>query len=152
MALVVEWIDASALSLLFGMMVLVGLLAETGAFEVAAFSVVRFARGKSYRLLVLLGVTTAFLSAFLDNVTTILLLVPVTIQICSSLNVDPMPYLLTETMLSNVGGAATLIGDPPNIIIGNALPELTFVKFIVYMVRMNAPRPVSLCPRAMMPT
>ena len=133
MATVVTWIDAAALSLLFGMMVLVGVLAETGAFEVAAFSVLRMARGKSYRLLVLLASVTALLSAFLDNVTTILLIVPVTIQICATLNVDAFPYLMAETLMSNIGGAATLIGDPPNIIIGNALPELSFTDFLIYM-------------------
>jgi len=123
-----EW---STLGLLFGMMLLVGELSHTGIFEWCAVRLLMASRGSFNLLMVLLGVLTAVASAFLDNVTTMLLVAPVTIDMCSILGVDPRPYLIGEVLLSNVGGTATLIGDPPNIIIGTSYDEIDFVGFIV---------------------
>lgn len=126
-----EW---STLGLLFGMMLLVGELSNTGIFEWLAVRLLVASKGSFTRLLVLLGLLTAVASAFLDNVTTMLLLAPVTIDMCNILQVDPRPYLISEVILSNVGGAATLIGDPPNIIIGSSFDEVGFVDFIIHVM------------------
>lgn len=123
-----EW---STLGLLFGMMLLVGELSHTGIFEWLSVRLLVSSKGSFRRLLVLLCLLTAVASAFLDNVTTMLLLAPVTIDMCNILQVDPRPYLISEVILSNIGGAATLIGDPPNIIIGSSFDEVGFVDFIV---------------------
>mmetsp|Transcript_6013 Transcript_6013/g.11396 ORF Transcript_6013/g.11396 Transcript_6013/m.11396 type:complete len:821 (+) Transcript_6013:255-2717(+) len=123
-----EW---STLGLLFGMMVLVGELSHTGVFEWLAVRLLVSSKGSFNRLMVLLGLLTALASAFLDNVTTMLLLAPVTIDMCGILGVDPRPYLITEVIMSNIGGTATQIGDPPNIIIGSSFEEVGFVDFIV---------------------
>mmetsp|Transcript_6615 Transcript_6615/g.17022 ORF Transcript_6615/g.17022 Transcript_6615/m.17022 type:complete len:1176 (+) Transcript_6615:142-3669(+) len=131
---VVEWIDEGTLALLFGMMIIVGRLAETGFFQVATARVLPFANQSTYRLVVILCVLTGVLSAFLDNVTTMILLAPITIELAQALQIDPIPLLIAETLFSNVGGAATLIGDPPNIIVGSAFPEITFVDFLANML------------------
>ena len=123
-----EW---STLGLLFGMMLIVGELSHTGVFEWCAVRLMLASKGSFMRLIILLNVLTAVASAFLDNVTTMLLLAPVTIDMCNILNVDPRPYLIGEVILSNIGGTATLIGDPPNIIIGSAFQEIGFVDFII---------------------
>jgi Na+/H+ antiporter NhaD/arsenite permease-like protein len=123
-----EW---STLALLFGMMLIVGELSHTGIFEWLAVRLLVASKGSYNRLMILLSLLTAVASAFLDNVTTMLLVAPVTIDMCSILNVDPRPYLIGEVILSNVGGTATLIGDPPNIIIGSAFEEIGFVDFII---------------------
>ena len=122
-----EW---STLALLFGMMVIVGELSHTGVFERISVKLLMASNGSFNRLMVLLCILTAVASAFLDNVTTMLLVGPVTIDLCSIVGVDPRPYLIGEVLLSNVGGTATLIGDPPNIIIGSAFEEIGFVDFI----------------------
>jgi len=103
-----EW---STLGLLFGMMVLVGELSHTGVFEWLAVRLLVSSKGSFNRLMVLLGLLTALASAFLDNVTTMLLLAPVTIDMCGILGVDPRPYLITEVIMSNIGGTATQIGE-----------------------------------------
>mmetsp|Transcript_3455 Transcript_3455/g.6916 ORF Transcript_3455/g.6916 Transcript_3455/m.6916 type:complete len:916 (-) Transcript_3455:40-2787(-) len=126
-----EW---STLGLLFGMMLLVGELSHTGIFEWCAVRLLMASRGSFKRLIVLLCVLTAVASAFLDNVTTMLLIAPVTIDMCSILDVDPRPYLIGEVILSNIGGTATLIGDPPNIIIGSSFDEIGFVDFILHVL------------------
>jgi len=123
-----EW---STLGLLFGMMLIVGELSHTGIFEWLAVRLLVSSKGSFRRLLVLLCLLTAVASAFLDNVTTMLLLAPVTIDMCNILQVDPRPYLISEAILSNIGGAATQIGDPPNIIIGASFDEVGFVDFII---------------------
>lgn len=128
-----EW---STLGLLFGMMVIVGELSHTGVFEWLSVRLLVASKGSFVRLIVLLCLLTAVSSAFLDNVTTMLLLAPVTIDMASILNVDPRPYLIGEVLLSNVGGTATLIGDPPNIIIGSAFDEIGFVDFIIEIAPM----------------
>lgn len=126
--LFMEW---STLGLLFGMMIIVGELSHTGIFEWFAVRLLVSSKGSFRRLMVLLCGLTAVASAFLDNVTTMLLVAPVTIDMCKILNVDPRPYLIGEVILSNVGGTATMIGDPPNIIIGTSIESIDFVDFII---------------------
>ena len=127
----IEAVDVETLTLLFGMMTLVALLQPTGAFEYLAIQVARLSRGRPIRMLVFLGAITSLLSMVLDNVTTVVLIAPVTVLITEILGLSPMPFLITEALLSNTGGVATLIGDPPNIIIGSAA-GLTFNDFLVH--------------------
>ncbi|MDR6552566.1 ArsB/NhaD family transporter [Paenibacillus qinlingensis] len=123
-------IDFNTLGLLIGMMIMVGITAETGLFTYIAVKAAKLAKGKPRRILIVLAILTAVCSAFLDNVTTVLLMVPVTLSITRQLRVNPFPFLFTQILASNVGGTATLIGDPPNIMIGSAVSELTFMAFI----------------------
>jgi Na+/H+ antiporter NhaD/arsenite permease-like protein len=127
----VEAVDWATLGLLVGMMVIVGLTEPTGVFNYLALRVAQLSRGKPVALVFLLAGVTGVLSAFLDNLTAILLIVPITLLIADLLRVSPVPLVLTEVIASNVGGTATLIGDPPNIMIGTHRPELSFVDFIV---------------------
>jgi Na+/H+ antiporter NhaD/arsenite permease-like protein len=113
-------IDFNVIFLLAGMMVLAGGLAQTGFFEYLAGHAIHLSRGKPFRLLIALSVVTAGLSAILDNVTTVVLLVPVTLSVARTLRVSPVPYLVSQVFASNIGGTATLIGDPPNILIASA--------------------------------
>ena len=115
---------------LAGMMLLVNLLSGTGLFQYVAIRCAKVARGLPIRTMILLVLATAFLSAFLDNVTTILLVAPVTLLVCNELGVPPIPFLMAETMASNIGGTATLIGDPPNLIIGS-IAGLNFADFLI---------------------
>jgi Na+/H+ antiporter NhaD/arsenite permease-like protein len=112
-------IDWDVVFLLFGMMVIVGVLRRTGVFEFIAIWAAKRAKGSPLRVMILLTLITATASAFLDNVTTVLLIAPVTLLVCDRLGIDPIPFLIAEVMASNIGGAATLIGDPPNIIIAS---------------------------------
>jgi hypothetical protein len=131
---VISWLDESTLGLLFGMMLIVGKTAQTGAFEVMTAATLRLSRGSLALLSVLLLSLTAFLSAWLDNVTTLLLVGPITISLLKTMNADPRPLLVAQVLASNIGGAATLVGDPPNIIIGTALSRhIGFVDFLVHM-------------------
>jgi Na+/H+ antiporter NhaD/arsenite permease-like protein len=123
-------IDFNTLGLLLGMMILVALLEPTGFFEFLAVYVARISGGNPVRLLVLLGAVTSLTSMFLDNVTTVVLIAPVTILICEILGVSSQPYLLSEALLSNVGGVSTLVGDPPNILIASAA-GFSFLDFLV---------------------
>ena len=123
-----EFIDWNTIGLLAGMMVIVAVLEKTGVFEYLAIKSAQWGKARPGRILILLALVTAFLSAFLDNVTTVILMVPVTFVIADALDSDPVPFLLTQVMASNVGGAATLIGDPPNILIGSAA-GLSFAEF-----------------------
>lgn len=123
-------VDFNTLGLLVGMMVLVGVTSHTGLFDYVAIKAAKVAKAEPRRILVYLGIITAVFSGFLDNVTTVLLMVPVTFSITRKLHLNPMPFLLTQIIASNVGGTATLIGDPPNIMIGSAVKELTFMMFI----------------------
>lgn len=123
-------IDFNTLGLLVGMMMIVGITAETGLFKYAAVKSAKLAKGKPRRILVAVFVVTAIASAVLDNVTTVLLMVPVTFSITRQLRIHPLPFLISQIIASNVGGTATLIGDPPNIMIGSAVKELTFMAFI----------------------
>jgi Na+/H+ antiporter NhaD/arsenite permease-like protein len=123
-------VDFNTLGLLLGMMILVALLEPTGFFQYLAVWVGRVSKGKPVRLLVLFGTVTTVVSMFLDNVTTVVLIAPVTILICELLGISPAPYLLAEALLSDTGGVATLVGDPPNVMIGSAA-GLSFVDFLV---------------------
>jgi Na+/H+ antiporter NhaD/arsenite permease-like protein len=127
-----EFIDWNTIGLLAGMMVIVAILERTGVFEYLAIKSAQWGRARPGRILILLALVTAFLSAFLDNVTTVILMVPVTFLIADALDSSPVPFLLTQVMASNIGGASTLIGDPPNILIGSAA-GLTFADFVVHM-------------------
>jgi len=126
-----EAVDFNTLGLLLGMMTLVAMLEPTGFFEYLAVLAARSSKGKPMRLFVLLGVITTILSMFLPNVTTIVLIAPITILICEILGVSAIPYLITEALLSNTGGVATLIGDPPNVLIGSAA-GFSFNDFLIY--------------------
>ncbi len=126
----IHHVDFNTLGLLVGMMVLVGVTSHTGLFDYVAVKAAKVAKAEPRRLLIYLGLITAVFSAFLDNVTTVLLMVPVTFSITQKLHLKPIPFLLTQIIASNIGGTATLIGDPPNIMIGSAVKELTFVAFI----------------------
>ncbi|MDP8949988.1 MAG: ArsB/NhaD family transporter [Actinomycetota bacterium] len=125
-----EFIDWNTIGLLAGMMVIVSIMEKSGIFEYLAIKSAQWGKARPGRILILLALVTAFLSAFLDNVTTVILMVPVTFVIAEALNSSPIPFLLTQVMASNVGGAATLIGDPPNILIGSAA-GLTFAEFAI---------------------
>ena len=126
----IHHIDFNTLGLLTGMMILVGVTSHTGLFDFVAIWAAKKANAEPKKILTYLGIITAVFSAFLDNVTTVLLMVPVTFSITKQLELNPMPFLLTQIMASNIGGTATLIGDPPNIMIGSAVKELTFIAFI----------------------
>ncbi len=123
-------IDLNVIFLLAGMMVIASILASTGFFEWLAIRSLRASRGHPLQLLLLLSLVTAVLSAFLDNVTTVVLTTPITLSIARRLDVSPTPYLVSQILAANIGGAATLIGDPPNILIGSAA-HLDFGAFLV---------------------
>ena len=125
-----EFVDWNTIGLLAGMMIIVAILNKTGIFEYLATKSGQWGKGRPGRILILLSLVTAVLSAFLDNVTTVILMVPVTFLIADALGVSALPFLLAQVMASNVGGAATLIGDPPNILIGSAA-SLSFTDFVV---------------------
>lgn len=126
----IEHIDFNTIGLLVGMMIIVNILKRTGVFEYLAIRAAKKAKGDPWKILVLFAIITALSSAFLDNVTTILLIVPVTLVITDTLDTNPIPFMFTEILIANIGGTATLIGDPPNIMIGSAT-GLGFVDFIV---------------------
>jgi Na+/H+ antiporter NhaD/arsenite permease-like protein len=122
-------IDLNVVFLLMGMMIFVGILKKTGMFQFLAYKAFALARGNIFVLAFVLQVITAVVSAFLDNVTTMLLMIPVTIEIAVTLKINPLVLLIPETFASNVGGTATIIGDPPNILIGS-YAGLTFGQFV----------------------
>ncbi|MQL54030.1 hypothetical protein GFC01_17580, partial [Desulfofundulus thermobenzoicus] len=126
----VHAIDFNTIGLLVGMMIIVGITRRTGVFEYLAVKAARQARGEPIRILAALSLVTAVTSAFLDNVTTVLLVVPVTFAIAGQLQISPVPFLIAEIIASNIGGTATLIGDPPNIMIGSQT-HLGFMDFVV---------------------
>ncbi|WP_327035022.1 ArsB/NhaD family transporter [Micromonospora ureilytica] len=125
-------IDWNVIFLLLGMMLIVGVLKRTGLFEYLAIWSAKKARGRPFPIMVILVVVTAVVSAALDNVTTVLLVAPVTLLVCERLDVPPIPFLIAEVMASNIGGAATLVGDPPNIIIASR-SGLSFTDFLNVM-------------------
>ncbi|MCB0874939.1 MAG: ArsB/NhaD family transporter [Solirubrobacterales bacterium] len=126
----IESIDFNTIGLLAGMMILVYLTQQSGVYDYIAIRAGQFSRGRPLRVVLSLACTTALLSAFLDNLTTVLLIVPITFLLADALDIDPIPLIVIEVMASNIGGTATLIGDPPNIIIAGAT-DLTFNEFIV---------------------
>ena len=125
-------IDWNVIFLLISMMVIINLMRPTGVFEYVAIKSAKWGRGEPLRILAVFAVVTAVLSALLDNVTTVLLIVPVTILIADALEVDPLPYLISCALASNIGGTATLIGDPPNIMIASKA-QLEFMDFIYHL-------------------
>ncbi|HEX6937284.1 MAG TPA: ArsB/NhaD family transporter [Actinomycetes bacterium] len=123
-------VDWNVIFLLLGMMIIVSVLKQTGVFDFVAIWAAKRARGRPFAIMVLLVVITAVASAALDNVTTVLLIAPVTLLVCERLGVPPVPFLIAEALASNIGGTATLIGDPPNIIIASRA-DLSFNDFLV---------------------
>ncbi|KAK5907604.1 hypothetical protein CesoFtcFv8_005433 [Champsocephalus esox] len=134
---VMEWIDYETLALLFGMMVLVAIFSDTGFFDYCAVKAYQLSRGRVWPMIIILCLIAAILSAFLDNVTTMMLFTPVTIRLCEVLNLDPRHVLIAEIIFTNIGGAATAVGDPPNVIIvsNQALRRegIDFASFTGYM-------------------
>jgi Na+/H+ antiporter NhaD/arsenite permease-like protein len=125
-------IDWNVIFLLLGMMIIVSVIHKTGFFEYLAVKAIKKAKGEPKRALVSLIILTAVASAILDNVTTILLAVPMTLIVCKQLNVTPVPFILSQVFASNIGGASTLVGDPPNIIIASRA-NLSFNDFLIHM-------------------
>lgn len=138
-------VDFGVIVLLVSMMIIVHIASRSGVFTWVAFELLKFTKGKPVSVLMALALFTAIASAFLDNVTTVVLILPVTFVIARELNVDPIPILITEILASNIGGTATLIGDPPNIIIGSAagltfndfIMELTPVVVVIFLICMS---------------
>src|SRR3990172_4216037 len=126
----IRGVDFNTIGLLAGMMLIVGITRRSGVFEYVAIWSAKVVKANPAGVLALLSIVTAVFSAFLDNVTTVLLIVPVTFAICRELKVPPYPFLFNQIIASNIGGTATLIGDPPNIIIGSAA-NLAFDQFVV---------------------
>ena len=125
-------VDWNVIFLLVGMMIIANVLRETGLFQWIAVQAVRMGHGDPVRILVILSLVTAVSSAFLDNVTIVVLVVPVTLFVTTNLRVSPLPFLISEILASNIGGMATLIGDPPNILIGSAA-SIDFLTFAANM-------------------
>lgn len=125
----VAGIDFNTIGLLIGMMIIVAVCQKTGMFQYVAIRSVKIVNGEPWRIMVMLGCVTAIISAFLDNVTTVLLVAPLTILMTEEMQIDPYPFLFVEILMSNIGGTATLIGDPPNIMIGSAA-DLNFMDFV----------------------
>jgi Na+/H+ antiporter NhaD/arsenite permease-like protein len=132
-----EEIDFNVIFLLAGMMILAGIVRKTGVFGWLAVRAARFAGGDAYRVLVVLSLITAVASALLDNVTTVVLVGPITLFLAARLGVSPVPFIIAEILASNIGGASTLIGDPPNILIGSAA-NLDFTAFLLNMAPISA--------------
>lgn len=126
----ISYIDFNTIGVLLGMMIVVSIVKNSGLFEYIAIYTAKKSKGNPWRIMVYFILITAILSALLDNVTTVLLVGPMTIVICQILKVNPVPFLMTEIIASNVGGTSTLIGDPPNIMIGSAA-NLSFSDFII---------------------
>jgi Na+/H+ antiporter NhaD/arsenite permease-like protein len=125
-------IDFNTIGLLLGMMIIVAVLGDTGVFEYLGVRMSKASKGDMWRLMVMFCVFTATISMFIDNVTTVLLIVPITISVFKTLKLSPIPFILAQLLASNVGGTATLIGDPPNILIGSAA-NIDFTSFIINM-------------------
>ena len=128
--LAIESVSFSTLGLLAGMMVLVYVTQQSGVYDFIAVKAGQFSKGNSLALVIMMSATVAILSGFLDNLTTILLIVPVTFLLADTLDINPIPLIIVEVMSANIGGAATLIGDPPNILIG-AAADLSFNDFLI---------------------
>lgn len=125
-----EFIDYTTVGVLVGMMIVVAIIKRTGLFQYLAIKAAKMVKGDPMKIIILFGIMTAVLSAFLDNVTTILLMIPVTLVISKLLKLSPIPFIMSEVLASNIGGTATLIGDPPNIMIGSEA-GIGFLDFIV---------------------
>ena len=125
----VNFVDFNVIFLLVSMMIIVSITTRSGVFNYIANELLKMTKGHPIKVLIALGIFTAFVSAFLDNVTTVILIMPITFSIAKKLDINPIPFLLTEIVSSNIGGTSTLIGDPPNIIIGSA-GGLSFMDFV----------------------
>ena len=125
----IEFIDFETIMLLFGMMLIVSVLKYSGLFTIISVRISELTRGNPVKILILFSVITAVMSAFLDNVTTVLIIIPIIIELTRGLGLDPKKYVLSQVIISNIGGTATLIGDPPNVIIGSKV-GLTFNQFL----------------------
>ncbi len=125
-------VDWNVIFLLISMMVIINIMRPTGVFEYIAIKSAKWGKGKPFRIMAIFAVVTAVLSALLDNVTTVLLISPVTLLIADALEVDPIPYLISCALASNIGGTATLIGDPPNIMIASKA-QLSFMDFVYHL-------------------
>ena len=132
-----DHVNLEVIFLLAGMMVLADIISRTGAFNWAAIRGARLVKGNGFGLLVLLVLLTALASALLDNVTTVVIMVPITLSLCRSLGLDPIPFLLGEVFASNIGGTATIVGDPPNIIVASTA-NIGFLDFAMNMVPVSA--------------
>jgi len=130
---VLEHIDFNTIGVLIGMMIIVSIVKNTGAFEYVAIYMAKKTKGNPWKIMLSFSILTAFTSALLDNVTTVLLMVPMTLVITEALELDPIPFLIAEIFASNIGGTSTLIGDPPNIMIGSAA-GLGFMDFIINLL------------------
>lgn len=128
--LAIESVEFATLGLLAGMMILVYITQQTGIYDFVAVKAGQISRGRPFVLVVMMSATVTILSGFLDNLTTILLIVPITFLLADTLDISPMPLIMVEIMAANIGGAATLIGDPPNILIGDAA-DLSFNDFLI---------------------
>ena len=126
----IEFIDFETIMLLFGMMMIVSVLKHSGLFTIISVRISELTRGNPVKILILFSVVTALMSAFLDNVTTVLIIIPIIIELTRGLGLDPKKYVLSQAIISNIGGASTLIGDPPNVIIGSKV-GLTFNQFLL---------------------
>jgi Na+/H+ antiporter NhaD/arsenite permease-like protein len=133
----IQAIDANTMLLLAGMMMMVALLRQTGGFEYLAIRIAKRTASHPRHLLVSLALAVSVISMFLDNVTTVIIFAPLTVLICRMVGLNPMPYLMAEAMMSNIGGIATLVGDPPNIMIGSAA-GIDFNRFLWHMGPMVA--------------
>uniref|UniRef100_A0A2A4JQX1 Citrate transporter-like domain-containing protein n=1 Tax=Heliothis virescens TaxID=7102 RepID=A0A2A4JQX1_HELVI len=133
----ISWLDVETLLLLFSMMLLVAIMAETGLFDFLAVFTFEVTKGKIWPLITLLSAITAIISTFLDNVTTVLLMTPVTIRLCEVMDLDPIPVLMSMVLFSNIGGTVTPVGDPPNVIIASnkavVQSGINFTNFTLHM-------------------
>jgi Na+/H+ antiporter NhaD/arsenite permease-like protein len=125
-------VDWNVIILLMSMMIIINLMRPTGVFEYVAIKSAKMGKGRPFRIMVIFAIVTAVLSALLDNVTVVLLITPAVILIADALEVDPIPYLISSALASNIGGTATLIGDPPNLMIASKA-QLTFMDFIIHL-------------------
>ena len=125
------FVDFNTIGVLIGMMMFVAVVKNSGLFEYLAVKSAKISKGDPWRIMIAFMIITAVLSAFLDNVTTVLLIGPMTFSICQKLDLNPIPFLMTQIISSNVGGTATLIGDPPNIMLGSAA-DISFLQFVIY--------------------
>jgi Na+/H+ antiporter NhaD/arsenite permease-like protein len=125
-----EYVDWNVIFLLIGMMIMMGIVKETGMFQYVAIKLAKLAKGSPIKILLLLFFASGIISAFLDNVTTIIIMTPISILISVELGISPLPFVISQILASNIGGTATLIGDPPNLMIGSAA-GLTFIDFLV---------------------
>ena len=136
-----QFIDYETIMLLLGMMSIVAILKKSGFFKILSVKVAELTKGSPLKILILFSIVTSVLSAFLDNVTTVLIIIPIIIELTVGMGLDPKIYVISQAIISNVGGTATLIGDPPNIIIGSKV-GLTFNQFVI---NLSIPVIISFC-------